>query len=357
MTPDALRDAIASARLRPRMYAQTGEHLASMLYGMVAGAAPDGVDVGPAWGDAYSPANVHAPTDAEVCDAAEATVAALWPQGDAPADECAAFSDVPLDTPMPPAFVAALASLSPAEAGALDLDAIEARANAATMWRPDECELRDEDGEPWAPQGATLGETLITLGDTYDGSASDWCFVAHARTDVPALVARVRELEVQVAAAQPAVARDALRNGRFTAHCCVCSAEWPLGVRDCPGCGHPDRAAGAVPAVSQPAPLDFHGALAAVRNGRFVPTWVRCLACGGTRADVDGAPCEPCRGTGLQPPPSDTDLCPRCGAFDLDHDHACAKSAATVAGEAFATEHPYAAAGIMGSATAREGKG
>ena len=81
MTPDALRAAIASARLRPRMYAQTGEHLASMLYGMVAGAAPDGVDVGPAWGDAYSPANVHAPTDAEVCDAAEATVSALWPQG------------------------------------------------------------------------------------------------------------------------------------------------------------------------------------------------------------------------------------------------------------------------------------
>lgn len=213
MTPDALRAAIASARLRPRMYAQTAEHLASMLYGMVAGAASDAVDIGPAWGDAYSPANVHAPTDAEVCDAAEATVAALWPQGDAPAgDECAAFSAAPLDTPMPPAFVAALARLSPA----------------------------------------------------------------------------------------------------------------------------------------QPVPLDFYGALAAVRNGRFVPPseWVRCLACGGTGADVDGAPCEPCRGTGLQPPSSDTDLCPHCGALDLDH--ACPKSAATAAGEAFAAEHPEAAGRILG---------
>ena len=299
MTPDALRAAIASARLRPRMYAQTGEHLASMLYGMVAGAAPDGVDVGPAWGDAYSPANVHAPTDAEVCDAAEATVSALWPQGDAPAgDECAAYSAAPLDTPMPPAFVAALARLSPAQPGALDLDAIEARANAASAG-------------PWVlrlgphaiPEvhGPKYGVAFTFYGEgegENDHADADAAFIAAARTDVPALLARVRELEAQLAAAQPAVALDALRNGRFTAHCCACSAEWPLGVRDCPGCGHPDRDAGAVP---------------------------------------------------------DRDLCPHCGALDLDH--VCPKSAATVAGEAFAAKHPYAAAGIMGSATAREGKG
>ena len=42
----------------------------------------------------------------------------------------------------------------------------------------------------------------------------------------------------------------------------------------------------------------------------------------------------------------DRDHCPRCGALDLDH--VCAKSAATVAGEAFATEHPEAAGRILG---------
>jgi hypothetical protein len=316
------------------MYAQTGEHLASMLYGMVAGAAPDGVDVGPAWGDAYSPANVHAPTDAEVCDAAEATVSALWPQGDAPAgDECAAFSDVPLDTPMPPAFVDALAALSPAEAGAIDLDALHAR-----LWSPtcSQCGAVDpptEDAERWDGQRFLLHVDCPKPDDIYASEVGDHGLT---RAEQRALVARVRELEAEadeydaliqrqgalllatadahkgpppplsqhsaqelpevaaalvarLAAAQPAVALDALRNGRFTAHCCACSAEWPLGVRDCPGCGHPDRDAGAVP---------------------------------------------------------DRDLCPHCGALDLDH--VCAKSAATVAGEAFAAEHPEAAGRILG---------
>ena len=287
MTPDALRAAIASARLRPRMYAQTGEHLASMLYGMVAGAAPDGVDVGPAWGDAYSPANVHAPTDAEVCDAAEATVSALWPQGDAPAgDECAAYSAAPLDTPMPPAFVAALARLSPAEAGALDLDALHAR-----LWSPtcSQCGAVDpptEDAERWDGQRFRRHVDCPKPDDIYASEVGDHGLT---RAEQRALVARVRELEAQVSAAQPAVTLGALRSGRFTARCCVCSAEWPIDARDCPGCGHPDRDAGAVP---------------------------------------------------------DRDLCPHCGALDLDH--VCAKSAATVAGEAFATEHPEAAGRILG---------
>ena len=289
MTPDALRAAIASARLRPRMYAQTGEHLASMLYGMVAGAAPDGVDVGPAWGDAYSPANVHAPTNAEVCDAAEATVSALWPQGDAPAgDECAAFSAAPLDTPMPPAFVEALAALSPAEAGALDLDAIEAgierRRRRCDRCHAPACATCDAGGDCSAVRCAS---------HTDDGTGRcehTWLPIDFdAEDQLTALVARVRELEAQVAAAQPAVTLGALRSGRFTARCCVCSAEWPIDARDCPGCGHPDRDAGAVP---------------------------------------------------------DRDLCPKCGALDLDH--VCAKSAATVAGEAFAAEHPEAAGRILG---------
>ncbi len=298
MTPDALRAAIASARLRPRMYAQTAEHLASMLYGMVAGAASDAVDIGPAWGDAYSPANVHAPTDAEVCDAAEATVAALWPQGDAPAgDECAAFSAAPLDTPMPPAFVDALAALSPAEAGSIDLDALHAR-----LWSPtcSQCGAVDPPTEDAEGLDGHRFARHVDCPTPHPLFASEVGDHGLTRVEQRALVARVRELEAQLAAAQPAVALDALRNGRFTAHCCACSAEWPLGVRDCPGCGHPDRDAGAVP---------------------------------------------------------DTDLCAKCGGLDLDGGHVCPKSAATVAGEAFAAKHPYAAAGIMGSATAREGKG
>lgn len=291
MTPDALRAAIASARLRPRMYTPTPGTLAIALYWLVSGAAAE--DIGALWGDAYSPADPLAPTDAEVCDAAEATVSALWPQGDAPAgDECAAYSAAPLDTPMPPAFVAALARLSPAQPGALDLDAIEARANAASAG-------------PWVlrlgphaiPEvhGPKYGVAFTFYGEgegENDHADADAAFIAAARTDVPALLARVREMEAQLAAAQPVLMLDAIRRGP------------PL-------------------------------------------TWVRCLACGGTRADVDGAPCEPCRGTGRQPPPlADRDLCPHCGALDLDH--ACPKSAATVAGEAFAAEHPEAAGRILG---------
>ena len=99
MTPDQLRAAIASARKRPRMYGAAPMHAAAYLLGMIAGAAPDGAAVNAAWLDAYAAADPLHPTDAEVCDAAEATVAALWPQGD--------------------------------DAPALDLDAIEARERAA----------------------------------------------------------------------------------------------------------------------------------------------------------------------------------------------------------------------------------
>lgn len=300
MTPDALRAAIASARLRPRMYGTDAADLATYLLGLVTGASPDGTDPLAAWRAAQLAArpawtcvaDLPPLTDAAACDAAEATVAALWPHGDAPAgDECAAFSDVPLDTPMPPAFVDALAALSPAEAGSIDLDALHAR-----LWSPtcSQCGAVDPPTEDAEGLDGHRFARHVDCPTPHPLFASEVGDHGLTRVEQRALVARVRELEAQLAAAQPAVARDALRNGRFTAHCCVCSAEWPLGVRDCPGCGHPDRAAGAVP---------------------------------------------------------DRDLCPHCGALDLDH--ACPKSAATVAGEAFAAEHPYAAAGIMGSATAR----
>lgn len=321
MTPNALRAAIASARLRPRMYGSDPRDLATYLLGLVAGASPDGAEPRAAWAEAMVAARPAGAcdaddvplTNAEVCDVALRVVAALWPQGDAPAgDECAAFSDVPLDTPMPPAFVDALAALSPApfdlpdgdecfrtgdDAGRLrNLLAVihrdgghyteavgiaqaccDAAARVLAAYHAGDAPARRA-----AEAGALTTADVLRLADS----------IGHGELDAEAvglLVARVRELEAQLAAAQPAVALDALRNGRFTAHCCACSAEWPLGVRDCPGCGHPDRDAGAVP---------------------------------------------------------DRDLCPHCGALDLDH--VCPKSAATVAGEAFAAEHPEAAGRILG---------
>ena len=231
MTPAALRAAIASARLRPRMYGTDAHDLSGYLHGLTAGAYDGPLNVAAQWQSAWTTAGWR-PNDPRaddvVCDVADRVVAALWPQGDAPARRAA-------------------------EAGALDLDAIEALARKV-------------------------------VSDDADGGYAMWSTLELARDRVPALVARVRELEAQVAAAQPVLLLDAIRNGRFGA---------PL----------PDLSAA-------------HAAWAA----------------------------EP-----------DTDLCPQCGALDLDH--ACPKSAATVAGEAFAAKHPYAAAGIMGSATAREGKG
>lgn len=379
MTPDALRAVIASARLRPRMYGTDAHDLSGYLHGLTAGAYDGPLNVAAQWQSAWTTSGWHVGdplADTRVCDVADRVVAALWPQGDAPAgDECAAYSAAPLDTPMPPAFVAALASLSPAEAGALDLDALHAR-----LWSPtcSQCGAVDpptEDAERWDGQRFRRHVDCPMPDDIYASEVGDHGLT---RAEQRALVARVRELEAQLAAAQPAVARDALRNGRFAAHCCACSAEWPLGVRDCPGCGHPDRAAGAVPDAAQPTPLDFAASLAAVRNGRFVPA-PRCPQCDGLRriddARGDTVPCPLCvprscggcsatwpldrrdcpgcgypdRDAGAVP---DTDLCPKCGALDLDH--ACPKSAATVAGEAFAAEHPYAAGAIMGGVAKRE---
>ena len=81
--------------------------------------------------------------------------------------------------------------------GKLDLDAIEARANAATPG-------------PWTflPDQRLERRGLGILGPSFERVAlmpepagahpADALFVAHARTDVPALVARVRELEAAI---------------------------------------------------------------------------------------------------------------------------------------------------------------
>lgn len=79
-----------------------------------------------------------------------------------------------------------------------ELNEIEVRANAATMWTPDECEISKTEWDEcpyYVGQGATLGNTLIQLADTGDNSTEDWMFIAYARTDIPCLIAEVRRLQ------------------------------------------------------------------------------------------------------------------------------------------------------------------
>lgn len=82
----------------------------------------------------------------------------------------------------------------------LDLDAIEARANAATSgpWCTDSWEIYQ--GTEYEPGLSTwIGETCRGMTSAEQDRA-DAAFVAAARTDVPALVAEVRRLRDQVAA-------------------------------------------------------------------------------------------------------------------------------------------------------------
>lgn len=71
----------------------------------------------------------------------------------------------------------------------------------ATEWRPDECDLRvdPDDGSVYAPQGACVAGTFITLGDTYEGSADDWQLVAEARTAMPELLDALDAAEARIA--------------------------------------------------------------------------------------------------------------------------------------------------------------
>lgn len=81
------------------------------------------------------------------------------------------------------------------------LEEIKARfKKIATPWKPDDCEIQvdPEDGYILAPQGATLGDTLISLGDTYDGSGDDWNFVAHAVEDVKFLLTLIEAYESEI---------------------------------------------------------------------------------------------------------------------------------------------------------------
>jgi hypothetical protein len=83
----------------------------------------------------------------------------------------------------------------------MDLDAIEQRANAATEgpWASEAHHHRIS-GKPVLFEVHPVAE-LEGNGDGGVTTAADAEFIAHARTDVPALVARVRELEADLGAA------------------------------------------------------------------------------------------------------------------------------------------------------------
>ena len=88
----------------------------------------------------------------------------------------------------------------------LDLDAIEARANAATdgPWVTG----ADKEWSDALPAWALIiaaAYPLIELDSGAQGTA-DAAFIAAARTDVPALVAEVRHLRAEMAAADELVA-------------------------------------------------------------------------------------------------------------------------------------------------------
>lgn len=72
----------------------------------------------------------------------------------------------------------------------IDLDAIEARANAATPGPWTVSRSSDHPGERHIDAGLGAGVYVAM-----DVGADDAAFIANARTDIPALVARVRELE------------------------------------------------------------------------------------------------------------------------------------------------------------------
>ncbi len=80
----------------------------------------------------------------------------------------------------------------------LDLDAIEARANAAypPPWRAG---VMENEGKVWARDpdalgGPSVGERCLFIANKHYPHTANREFIAHARTDVPALIARGRDL-------------------------------------------------------------------------------------------------------------------------------------------------------------------
>ncbi len=234
MTPDALRAAIASARERPRMYGETPMHLAAYLLGMIAGAAPDRAAVNAAWCEAYAAPDPRNMTDAEACDAAEAAVATLWPQGDA-AQPAPSTRECPQcgsggwrDNPSH----ACSECSTPFRTLAAQPDALDADAARDAMLSAARVVIEGE--------GLTSPPEVVALSlDEHVGNL--YARIARLRAEVDALRADI--------AARDRVAAE------VTAHF--------AGVAD------------------EPSPLGFNAALAAVRNGEHNPDRAQLAALSG----------------------------------------------------------------------------
>ena len=105
----------------------------------------------------------------------------------------------------------------------LDLDAIEARANAATPgpWERETGE-RERQYVAAVPMGGKRSYAIVAdSGGRHPWADAD--FIAHARTDVPALIARVRELEAENAALKQRLVID----DAMVERACEVFPKWP----------------------------------------------------------------------------------------------------------------------------------
>ena len=115
-----------------------------------------------------------------------------------------------------------------ADAASLDLEAIKARAAAATEgpWEWDDPTI----GQHWSrpqPWATVVDDEVSCMAYCYGGSSSpiksdaDGQFIAHAREDIPVLLAEVERLRAQLTITDEMVKRGALAMHRIT-----CDTNW-----------------------------------------------------------------------------------------------------------------------------------
>lgn len=212
---------------------------------------------------------------------------------------------------------------------ALDLDAIEARA-AAVYPGPWRAGTLEAEGKVWAhdPEalgGPSCGERCVFIANKHFEHTANREFIAHARQDVPDLVARVRELEAQLAAteAEARVSLDALH-----ARCDAAEAE----------VGRLRRELTAARNVTTPPTddeLSDEAATWIVTAPHSAGYAVRVLTSDDARRYRDTA-----RGVHVWHLWDEATGCPA--------PRPAPSSAGTAAGERFAAEHPYAAGAMHG---------
>lgn len=137
-----------------------------------------------------------------------------------------------------------------------ELDAMEARANAATRapWNVAEdsrfAVMQEDDAGDCcigaSDRGGNGPPNTREVFEIYDGCAP-WrfpdgpvpnaVFIAHARADVPRLIAALREARRRLALAEPVLQLDAIRRGHLVSwQCAKCGTSYPADAPWC-ACG------------------------------------------------------------------------------------------------------------------------